>query len=552
MKMKHLWVLPIVTLLAFGLVFTGCPDPDPTPSGFTVTFDGNAGSDTVTNLPAPITGLKSGDTIAEPDRIPVREGYAFDSWVEIDGDFEEPWVFGEDGYEIFGNLTLYATWVTAFAVNIVPPENGTVSVDKPWAQVGDIVIVTATPTSPYDLKSINVTRTTGQTVTIRAIEGEPNKAEFTMPNSAVNVTVAFGIMRNITLTPVASTEGTVQVSSNAEVGSTVTVNITAGTDMIFDGITIAETGGARTVEPNLSGQNPTFVMPDYDVTITVEFLALVRYDITIAPSEGGIVSVPNSRVDAGETITITIVPNNNSSIGDIAITETGGSGTVTLDMTGEMPTFIMPEFNVTITVTFIAIQTFVIYDYAEITESVGSANGADLGNGFSMSGVNWWGGIYTSIPGYPDAPEWYNRKGAQVGGGGANVTVTKTGLSVDISPHIATMPNVCVWIYIRGPMAAARNFNLRLTVGATNYTSGDFPIELDPTLFAAGPNAFPTDNDSGWVRQVIPLSDFGALATAANQTITGWRVQCVNGAINYWASDIYLTEETPGRYVMKF
>ena len=490
---KHLALL-IVIIFAAGLVFTGCPDkPGPSEgpgSGttYTVTFNGNADGDQVINLPGPIGNIKPGGSIKKPVQIPVRvTGFVFEKWVQRvpkEGDpasFDEiDWIFEETGIEGTGvvqNTILYAIWRELNTITVTEAENGQISVNKQWADEGDVVTVTVVPNTNWELKSVTVTRVPSGTVTVRDVTGEPNKKEFTMPAAAVTVTAVF----------------------------------------------------------------------------------FAEFSITIIPTAEGIVTVEKEIVEAGQTVNINVVPNDD--VGLESITITGSGGNIEPDMTGDFPTFVMPGYDVIIIVTFYPLQTEIIYDFSDVTVGVGAMNGTSTeltALGFSMSGVNWWGGVYTSVPAYPGKPAWYNRKGAQVGGSGENVSVTKTGMNRDISSFVAAMPNVCVWSYIRGPMTDPRTFTLRLDTGAgaaNQWTSSVYSIPLDPAIPAQGQNIQEGDVDSGWVRTVIPLTSFtssgGNLATAANKTITGWRVVCVNGNINYWVSDIYLTNEAPGRYIMK-
>ena len=81
------------------------PDsPAPSPSGYTVTFSANGGSQI-----ASIT--VSEDSTAEQPEDPSREGYIFTGWFTDDGTFAEPFAFGEDGDIISRDITLYAQWI---------------------------------------------------------------------------------------------------------------------------------------------------------------------------------------------------------------------------------------------------------------------------------------------------------------------------------------------------------------------------------------------------------------------------------------------------------
>jgi uncharacterized repeat protein (TIGR02543 family) len=76
---------------------------------YTVTFDANAGTDTVTSLPAPVTGIKSGSKITAPAVSPVRSGYSFGGWYKESSCITK-WDFDSD--TVSSSLSLYASWTT--------------------------------------------------------------------------------------------------------------------------------------------------------------------------------------------------------------------------------------------------------------------------------------------------------------------------------------------------------------------------------------------------------------------------------------------------------
>lgn len=71
-----------------------------------VTFDKHAGSETVTNMPANITGQMKGYSLTEPSETPERAGYNFIGW-NTDNEATEPMSFPQT---INTNTTVYAIW----------------------------------------------------------------------------------------------------------------------------------------------------------------------------------------------------------------------------------------------------------------------------------------------------------------------------------------------------------------------------------------------------------------------------------------------------------
>ena len=85
-------------------------NPGETGTSYTVTFDGNAGTDTLANLPSPLTGIATGGKITEPEETPERAEYQFAGWY-LEATCEMPWQFGLN--TVNKDLSLYAKWVSA-------------------------------------------------------------------------------------------------------------------------------------------------------------------------------------------------------------------------------------------------------------------------------------------------------------------------------------------------------------------------------------------------------------------------------------------------------
>lgn len=73
---------------------------------YSVSFNGNAGTDTVQKLPANVEFLNSGDAIVEPKAIPLRKGFIFTGWYK-DAACTAKYDFTK---KIIENTTVYAGW----------------------------------------------------------------------------------------------------------------------------------------------------------------------------------------------------------------------------------------------------------------------------------------------------------------------------------------------------------------------------------------------------------------------------------------------------------
>lgn len=144
---------------------------------------------------------------------PVYEGDKFMVWETLDGLkplLATPYTVPQGGGDAKPKFTV------TVADNLA---NGTVSVDKPQAEQGETVTITATPASDaYELDTITVTDADSNAVTV----SESNT--FTMPAKNVTVTATFKAK------PIAIA-GTVTITGTAKVGETLTAaveNLTAG------------------------------------------------------------------------------------------------------------------------------------------------------------------------------------------------------------------------------------------------------------------------------------------------------------------------------------
>ena len=114
----------------------------------------------------------------------VRPGYVFDSWnTQADGSGTS--YFDGATVSLFNDLTLYAQWLPVYTVTCATDiEHGSISASPTSTVEGDMVTLTATPESGYDLDSWTVTDANDQPV---ALEGN----QFAMPASNVTVSATF-------------------------------------------------------------------------------------------------------------------------------------------------------------------------------------------------------------------------------------------------------------------------------------------------------------------------------------------------------------------------
>lgn len=123
--------------------------------------------------------------------------------------------------------------------------------------------------------------------------------------------------------------------------------------------------------------NNKFTMPSSNVTVDATFKYL--YDITVNDAEHGSVSASPTTAIEGETVTLTVTPDDNYQLASITAKDAGDNN-VAISGTGNTRTFTMPASAVTVTPTFevqpgSVLKPFTVAEALENTPSTGSLNG---------------------------------------------------------------------------------------------------------------------------------------------------------------------------------
>ena len=272
-------------------------------------------------------------------------GYELEQLRVMDGETPVT-VWGEEGEYVFGmpanEVTVTATFKAIdYLVNIISSENGTVTADKQTAHYGETVTLTITPDEGYELESLRVIYddaivpvTEGNTFVMRAC------------NAAITATFK---MIDYTVTIQPAENGTVTADkATANMGETVTLTVTPDEGYEFDQLTVMN--GETKVDVVAAEGNYTFVMPAGNVEITTTYKA-IDYDITLVPSVSGTVTADKETAHVGETVTLTITPDNGYELDQIYVMN--GETQLTTVSEGEgIHTFVMPAGNVVISVLF--------------------------------------------------------------------------------------------------------------------------------------------------------------------------------------------------------
>ena len=121
--------------------------------------------------------------------------------------------------------------------------------------------------------------------------------------------------------------------------------------------------------------NNKFTMPSSNVTVDATFKNL--YDITVNDAEHGSVSASPTTAIEGETVTLTVTPDDNYQLASITAKDAGDNN-VAISGTGNTRTFTMPASAVTVTPTFevqlgSVLKPFTVAEALKYIENDGSA-----------------------------------------------------------------------------------------------------------------------------------------------------------------------------------
>lgn len=127
--------------------------------------------------------------------------------------------------------------------------------------------------------------------------------------------------------------------NSSERGKTIKVTVEPDSGYVCTGVT------ATGAEVSGSGETWTFTMPDNDVTVSATF-GLKSYAVKVNSATGGKVTANVSSAKKGDTVTLTVTPNDGYGVGKVSVTGAEVSGS------GSTYTFTMPAQDVTVSATF--------------------------------------------------------------------------------------------------------------------------------------------------------------------------------------------------------
>ena len=279
-----------------------------------------------------------------------------------------------DVWTQFNPVTGYRAQDIARPVTITPAENGTVTPDKTTAKYDDFVTLTVTPATGYELEQLRVM----DDETPITVWSEEGGYVFNMPANGVTVTATFKAIDYI-INIVSSENGTVTADkATANMGETVTLTITPDEGYELESLRVIYDDA---IVPLTEGN--TFVMRACNAAIIADF-KMIDYTVTIEPSENGTVIADKATANMGETVTLTIAPNEGYEFDQLTIMN--GTTQVAVEITTDGKyTFVMPAGNVEISATFKAIDYTITIEPAENGTVTADKQTAHIGESVTLT-----------------------------------------------------------------------------------------------------------------------------------------------------------------------
>ncbi len=228
--------------------------------------------------------------------------------------------------------------------------------------------LTATPDEDYGLSKLNIS-VLEDDVEITGNAGSTFTCDFTVPEGTTEViiTASFKEVYSV-LVDDGMTGGSVAPDkATAFAGDTVTLTVTprVGFAINSDGVVVKTKDETPVPVSQIVGNKCTFTMPSDNVFVSATFLAVPpvmpeeTYSVTCIPADNGTVYQPNQKYEAGETVTITAVPNDGYQLKSMVALYNGyGGHYVWNEVITDDQSFVMPEFDVVVYTVFEPIKDY--------------------------------------------------------------------------------------------------------------------------------------------------------------------------------------------------
>ena len=345
---------------------------------YTITFETNGGTEI-----EPIT-QDYGTAVTAPED-PTRAGYGFGGWYEDEELTETPFVFTEETTITDRDITLYAKWNPLDGIKYTVNHNFEKLDGTFETETEELSGVTGTDT---EAEAKNVAGFTAETVTQQPIEGDGSTViditytrntytlTFKPENGGADLVATVKYGAEITAPEDPTRTGHTFVGWDQEIPETMPaedVTITAKWQINQYTITF-DTDGGTTIAPITQDygtpvtapENPTRTgctfagwdqaipetMPAENVTITAQW-TINLYTVTVESTENGSVTASSYDAAMGNTITLTVAPDEDYALETLTVTDENGSNIFVEDLGDNAFQFTMPASKVNIKAVFV-------------------------------------------------------------------------------------------------------------------------------------------------------------------------------------------------------
>jgi len=331
-----------------------------TPVGGSVSVD-----DTTPETGGEVTITVTPDTGKEVDKVIVKD--ANDDDVTVTDNNDGTYTYTQPD----GDVTITVTFKEETSqppaegneITIETPVGGSVSVDDPTPETGGEVTITVTPDTGKEVDKVIVKDANDDDVTVT--DNGDGTYTYTQPDGDVTIEVTFkeetsqppAEGNEITIeTPVG---GSVSVDDpTPETGDRVTITVTPDTGKEVDKVIIKDANDDDVAVTDNGDGTYTYTQPEGDVTIKVTFKEETSEppaednEITIKNPVGGSVSVNDTTPETGDEVTITVTPDDGKKVDEVSVKIADGTDIPVTKNPDGTYTYVQPEGNVTIVVTF--------------------------------------------------------------------------------------------------------------------------------------------------------------------------------------------------------
>ncbi len=227
-------------------------------------------------------------------------------------------------------------------------EHGTVTFEPATGHMGQTINVTTTPDPAYELTSLEYEYTEDNGAPKRmAIENN----QFVMPASDVKILAVFSAkVYNIVTMVDPEDAGTITAPQSAAFASEVEVTVAAAAGYQLSRLYYTYDAGGSVPDPIFEIKDGKFVMPGTDITIVAQ-LEKKAFTIEVSPNiEHGTVTTDKTSANMGETVTVTVTPDEGYQLKSLFYMEDAGSVSAERHIQGNQ--FEMPAQNVVLVAEF--------------------------------------------------------------------------------------------------------------------------------------------------------------------------------------------------------